>query len=79
MMDKNEVKKFLYKENPKAVLKHNEGSHLYYETKIKDGVWAYHKIPLDETVNDEGESIFEDTMDAKYLIRWLVDGLKIQV
>lgn len=72
-MDRNEVKKLLYKEKPTATL-----------VKIKDGFFVYtaaiksnrqtvdFKVPVDETVNTEGETIFGDTEPAQLLIRWLV-------
>lgn len=74
-MDKNEVKKILYKENPTAVLQYISNGSIYYQTKIKEGVWAYHKIPAEDTINGH----FDIEMESKLLIRWLMDGVKIQV
>lgn len=74
-MTQTEVKKVLYKENPKAVFQYIHDGNIYYQTKINDGVWVYHKIPAEETKGAH----FDIEMDSKLLIRWLMEGQKIEV
>lgn len=69
-MEKNEIKKALYKVSPKAELINVTKERLFYMTKIK--VEEEEKrirffIPL----GDIEDAKFEWLMDAKLLIRWL--------
>ncbi len=78
---KNEIKKLLYKEKPIADMasnhcfpdidiKPNERG-ITYASEISTGVvWFF--IPEDECYY-EGKLIFEKTMEAKELIRWITD------
>ncbi len=68
MMDKDEIKKALYRQKPIARI-----------TMIRKGTAHYSAILDDETeirfevpVNDMGDADFFPTMDAKLLIRYLV-------
>jgi len=65
----NEVKKILYKENPKAYLQrtYDEGYTYLCDTSIGD---IYFFIPIEECFY-EGKNIFSDEMPAKELIRWI--------
>jgi len=76
---KNEIKKLLYKEKPIADM---AGNHCFpdiepnergitYASTISTGV-VYFFIPEDECYY-EGKLIFEKTMEAKELIRWITD------
>jgi hypothetical protein len=65
-MEKNEIKKGLYKENPTAYLIHVRGDGILYQTGITSGT-VHFLIPLGEV----GEVIWETEMEAKLLIRWL--------
>ena len=70
-MEKNEVKKALYKQNPKAEFKFIRKGVAYYLTVIEnenEPVQINFEIP----VVDMGDADFESTMDAKLLIRWIV-------
>lgn len=66
LMEKNEIKKLLYKVNPKAELMNVTKERIFYLTKIEDKVIRF-LIPL----GDIEDAKFEFLMDAKLLIRWL--------
>ena len=70
-MEKNEVKKALYKQNPKANFKFIRKGVAYYLTTI-DSDNELIQINFEIPVNDMGDADFETTMDAKLLIRWIV-------
>lgn len=67
-MEKNEVKKALYKQNPKATFNFIRKGVAYYTTEINETFQIFFEIP----VIDMGDADFESTMDAKLLIRWIV-------
>ena len=71
----NEIKKALYKEKPIAgFLKLFKGSMLYRCTIKKDDnedMDVYFNVP----VSDIGDAVFEKFMDAKLLIRWMLDPI----
>lgn len=70
-MEKNEIKKALYKQNPKAILKvKNETGELFTTTLLDNTIIEFF-IPVNETFDADGKYIFDDIMDAKYLIRWI--------
>ncbi len=69
-MEKNEVKKALYKQNPKAEFKLIRKGVAYYLTIIEsesEPVQINFEVPVD----DMGDADFEPFMDAKFLIRWI--------
>ena len=65
-MEKNEIKKALYKENPMAVLHNVRKDGLFYTTGFGATLVSF-LIPLGEI----GEVIWEARMPAKLLIRWI--------
>lgn len=69
-MEKNEIKKALYKEKPVAKRILNTGAekdHYLYNTQINsEDVWF--KVPY----GDMGATCFEEEMPAQLLIRWIV-------
>lgn len=67
-MEKNEIKKALYKQNPKAVLDYIRKGNAYYFTVLEDGT----KINFEVPVNDMGDADFLAHMDSKLLNRWIV-------
>lgn len=74
-MDKNEIKKALYKENPKAkrTAIYRDGGSKDYEATTSLGVVKFH-VPIMEQRNAEGKILAEfegKEIDAKLLIRWL--------
>ena len=66
-MEKNEIKKLLYRENPIAVFNYIRKGNAYYQTKTIDVIIDF-VIP----VSDMGEANFLNEMDSKSLIRWIV-------
>lgn len=66
----NDIKKVLYKENPKAVFLYYRKDVLYYNTSSSIGIIDF-SIPIEDT----GDANFSNTMDSKLLIRWIVDKL----
>jgi hypothetical protein len=78
-MKKNEIKKALYKQKPKARLLFIRKGSAFYTARLKDGeteesrVTVYFEVP----VSDMGDAEFYDEMDAKLLNRWIVDEEKV--
>ena len=73
-MEKNEVKKALYKQNPKATFNFIRKGVAYYRTEIRgeESIPQTFQIFFEIPVIDMGDADFESTMDAKLLIRWIV-------
>jgi hypothetical protein len=66
-MNFNEIKKSLYKENPKARCIVADNSGISYEASLQSGQVIYFTIPF----NDFGDAKFYPEMDGKLLIRWI--------
>lgn len=69
-MEKNEIKKKLYKENPLAHFERVNKAGITYRAIIYNGPnpeLLTFFIPL----GDMGDAVFQDTEEAKLLIRWL--------
>lgn len=72
---KNEIKKLLYKQKPKAELLFIRKGVAYYDTVlvVEEEPMKIHKTFFFEVpIEDMGEADFLPEMDAKLLIRWLV-------
>jgi hypothetical protein len=67
-MEKNEIKKALYKQNPKATLDYIRKGNAYYFTVLEDGTRINFEVP----VSDMGDADFLAHMDSKLLNRWIV-------
>lgn len=70
-MEKNEIKKALYKENKKARLVGISKDGLSYYTEVSSSPYPESvgfQIPLKEI----GDAKFYSEMEAKHLIRWLI-------
>jgi hypothetical protein len=65
----NDIKKTLYKEKPIAKLDVIRLGNVYYQTTLNNGLNIRFCIP----VNDMGDADFYSEMDAKLLIRWLIN------
>lgn len=65
-MEKNEIKKALYKEKPVAKLI-EFGKENVYIAELSNGMEIKFIVP----VSDMGETLFGKTMEAQLLIRWL--------
>lgn len=67
-MTNTEIKKELYKQKPDATLRYIRTGVAYYYADLEQQR-VYFEVP----VNDMGEADFTWNMDAKLLIRWLVN------
>ena len=67
-MELNEIKKSLYKENPRAVLRMIRKSVAYYSANLvsNDSIVQF-QVPIE----DMGDADFLSSMDSKLLIRWI--------
>lgn len=73
-MEKNEIKKLLYKKNPVAKLEGIRKGLAYYSCYgVKMDNDDLIKINFEIPVTDMLQGDFELKMDSKYLIRWIVD------
>jgi hypothetical protein len=75
-MELTEIKKILYKQNPKAKLQMIRKNVAYYETFISTGFISSgsYKVSFEIPVNDMGDADFMYEMDSKYLNRWIVNN-----
>lgn len=71
MLQLNDIKKILYKDNPSAVLTQIRKGVAYYSAFTISGTDQI-KIYFEVPVSDMGDADFLSHMDSKYLIRWLV-------
>jgi len=73
-MEKNEIKKALYKQNPTAKLDYIRKGNAYYSTVVDyvvagmTGVLIRFEIP----VEDMGDADFGAEMESKLLQRWII-------
>jgi hypothetical protein len=68
-MEKNEIKKALYRQKPTAKLSMIRKSVAYYSTVLENSEVLQFEIP----VSDMGDADLLLEMEGKLLIRWLVD------
>lgn len=66
-MEKNEIKKLLYKTNPIATFMYISKGVVYYTSPMEEEEDLTFEIPID----DMGSAPFYPKMEAKLLIRWL--------
>lgn len=66
-MDIVTVKKFLYKQKPKATLRYIRKGVAYYDTCLENGKKIVFEIPI----GDMGDADFLPIMEGKHLIRWI--------
>jgi hypothetical protein len=71
-MEKNEIKKLLYRQNPKATFDYIRKGHAYYTTTVDDPTEGCKFVKFEIPVSDMGDADFFDKMDAKHLIRWIL-------
>jgi hypothetical protein len=65
-MEKNEIKKLLYKEKQDADFKFIHDKHAVYAVDVNGEIVNF-IIPMD----DMGTAVFTPKMEARYLIRWM--------
>ncbi len=66
-MEKNEIKKDLYKKNPKATFRFISKGIAYYYTDLEK-----ERINFQIPVSDMGDADLNSSMNAKHLIRWII-------
>jgi hypothetical protein len=71
-MEKNEIKKLLYKQNPKANFLYIRKGNAYYDSTIEDVDHGTVFIKFEVPILDMGDADFYSQMEAKYLIRWIL-------
>ena len=71
-MEKNEIKKLLYKQNPKATFTHIRKANAYYTSTVEDAIAGRVLVHFEVPVNDMGDADFFNEMEAKFLIRWIL-------
>ncbi len=71
-MERNEIKKALYKQNPIAKLDYIRKSKAYYSAIIKDGELDSVFVQFEIPVEDMGDADFLVNMEAKLLQRWIL-------
>lgn len=70
-MEKNTIKKALYKQKPIATQTKIEGGCFHYETTVElsdESTLIKFKVP----VSDMGDATFGEEMQGQLLIRWIV-------
>lgn len=65
-MEKNEIKKELYRNNPAAQFEYIRKGVAHYTAQLPTGTVRF-EIP----VSDMGDADFHPMMDSKHLIRWI--------
>tara|TARA_R110000796_G_scaffold96044_1_gene201529 strand:+ start:2129 stop:2347 length:219 start_codon:yes stop_codon:yes gene_type:complete len=70
-MTNTEIKKALYKQKPIANRSEIKDNVHYYDAIISPDDRAYFEVKFEVPETDMGDTTFEDTMDAKHLIRWI--------
>jgi len=78
-MTKNEIKKLLYKQNPKANFAYIRKGIVYYKTivyteKIDKKISEAFQVLFEIPVVDMGDADFFQEMEGKYLIRWIANN-----
>jgi len=81
-MEINEIKKALYKQNPQAKFLLIKDGVVTYDTTIEikndnKPIPSFKTLLFKIPVTDMGEAEFLREMNAKYLIRWLVNENKV--
>jgi hypothetical protein len=80
-MNNTEIKKELYKQKPIAKMLYIRSGVAYYDAVIRieeESVIKNKTVFFMVPVEDMGDADFTPEMDAKLLIRYLVDGFKFE-
>lgn len=74
-MEKNEIKKLIYKQNPIAKFSYIRKGIAYYKTTLKteDKIYEMFNIDFEIPVSDMGEADFRNEMESKFLNRWVME------
>lgn len=68
-METTEIKKMIYKEKPMAELLYIRKEKAYYKTQLENSTSVLFSVP----VIDMGDADFLPNMEAKYLLRWIIE------
>ena len=71
-MEKNEIKKALYKQKPTADFQYIRKGKAYYSTTIEDAELGSVFVQFEIPVEDMGDADFLVNMEAKLLQRWIM-------
>ena len=71
-MEKNEIKKALYKQKPMATIQFIRIGVAYYEATIRDDEGLKVMVGFQVPVSDMGDTDYFPQMDAKLLNRYIV-------
>lgn len=72
-MEKNEIKKELYKQKPIAEFQYIRKGKAYYNTTVEDAVLGRVFVKFEIPVEDMGDADFGIEMEAKLLQRWIME------
>lgn len=67
-MERNDIKKELYKQKPTAEVWHKNSTDYYYSAYLNGGAKIDFKVPVDNM----GETLFDNEVPAQLLIRWII-------
>lgn len=69
-MTDTEIKKALYKQKPRAIFSYFRKGVLHYSAELQDPLYfAFFEVPASDT----GDADFHREMEAKHLIRYLIN------
>lgn len=72
-MEKNDIKKALYRQNPIAEFKYIRKGKAYYNTVIQSNdSTATYSVTFEVPVEDMGDADFHSEMESKLLQRWIM-------
>lgn len=71
-MEKNEISKLLYKQNPIAGLLHIRKGYAYYEATVEEVERGSLYVQFEVPVSEMGDADFFPQMEAKFLRRWIL-------
>lgn len=74
-MEKNEIKKLLYKQNPKAHFTHIRKGNAYYSSVVSEDNGQNLFIRFEVPIIDMGDADFLVEMEGKFLIRWIFESI----
>lgn len=73
-MTTTEIKKALYKQKPTARFLRIKNSIARYVAKIDEGEYLEREVFFSVPIDDMGDISFENEMDGKLMIRWMVES-----
>jgi len=71
-MERNDIKKALYKQNPKAQFEYIRKGNAYYNTVVENAESGSVFVKFEIPVDDMGDADFGVEMESKLLQRWIM-------